>query len=56
MDDDDIRACMEIVAALKVMLLADDDCNGGLNETSRKRAWRMARDLGFILLKAKVDQ
>lgn len=56
MNDEDIREAMELVAKLKVMLLADQGCYGGLNEYSRKQAWMMARDVGFILLRAGVDQ
>jgi hypothetical protein len=56
MNDDDVQEAMGIVAALKVILLSDKpkDEGGGLNETNRKHAWRMARDLGYILLKANA--
>lgn len=47
MDDvsDELRLCVE----LKVALLADDKENGGLNETSRRRAWDMVRDLTNLI-------
>jgi hypothetical protein len=56
MTNEDIREIMELVAALKIILLADEGWDGGLSETSRKRAWGLARDAGFILLRAGVDQ
>jgi hypothetical protein len=47
-DDDE---AIKLVAELKVALLADADADGGLTQSSRERAWRMANDLGKILLK-----
>lgn len=55
MTDDDICELMALIGQLKVMLLPDDDCDGGLSELSRKQAWLMARDAGRILLRAKVE-
>ena len=42
----------KLVAQLKVALLADEGCNGGLNEGSRRRAWDMVRDIGKILTRS----
>lgn len=46
----------KLVAALKVILLADFEANGGLTEASRKRAWKMVHELGQILLKRRSPQ
>jgi hypothetical protein len=49
----DFDQMLTLIAELKVMLIADDGAQGGLNAENRARAWCIVRDLGKLLLKLR---
>jgi hypothetical protein len=50
-----IHDALRLVIELKVIMLADTDCDGGLNATSRRRAWDAVARLGKLLLEQSHD-
>ena len=47
----DVSEIKKLVAELKVMLLADIGYKGGLSAENRTRAWKLAAEIGKLLLR-----
>ena len=51
---DNTHEVLKILIELKVVLLAEPDCRGGIGEESRRRAWRMVHEVGQLLKLEKL--
>lgn len=51
----EVSEVLKRIAILKVLLLADEGWQGGLNPESRKRAWRLAAEVGILLMEKDCD-